>query len=75
MSDVESDIFHCSKFIGIFLISLQLLGAEAAGVGTCRIHFISIVGKFHHGVRCVESARKCHNHFFLFHSINQFIFS
>ena len=50
VSNVEGYILHCAKSIGVFLVSLELFGAKTTGIGTCSIHFVAIVGKFHHCV-------------------------
>ena len=46
---VDSDIFFCAQFIGVFFVCFQLFGAETTGVCTSCIHFIPFfLGKVHY---------------------------
>ena len=71
LSNVQCYIFHCSQFVGVFFVCLQLFFAETARIGTSCIYFVTFFfSEVHDGERCVQSAAECHHYFFFlfFHS-------
>ena len=62
---VQRDVFLGTQLISIFLVGLQLLGAETARVGTSRIHFVPLfLGQIHHRIRGVQTSAECYYYFF-----------
>ena len=46
---VDSNIFFCTQFVGVFFVRFQLFGTETAGIGTSCIYFVSFFfGKVHY---------------------------
>ena len=49
LSYVDSNIFFCAQFIGVFFVRFQLFRTEATGVCTSCIHFVPLFfGKVHY---------------------------
>ena len=62
---VESDILHCAQLVGVLLVGLQLLGRETTGVSASGIYLITVLCKFHHCVRGVQTSTESYYYFFL----------
>ena len=56
LCNVQCYVLFGAKLIGVLLVGLQLFGRKAAGIGTCSMHLIAILGKFHYCVRGVKTS-------------------
>ena len=51
MRHVERHVFRGTELVGVFLVGLELLCTETAGIGASGIYFIAFfLGQIHHGI-------------------------
>ena len=51
MRHVERHVFRGTELVGVFLVGLELLCTETAGIGAGGIYFIAFfLGQIHHGI-------------------------